>query len=264
MKILHIWDQAGTASVIAKWQRKLGHKATVIKNIKHDYTGITRFYGGVLVRNKYWFVIKSFLLASRYDVIHLHDAWFMVPLIAIYPNKKIIMHYHGSLVRTGIKDKWRKKWERLVSVILVATPDLLEYHYEKKPTFIPNPIDTDLFHPVQKGVNAFSSLKVGTDPKQLESLLQEHGIDVKLDCQENQKGYVGSTQYSEFPAKLAQYEYYVDLPIINGEIIKANSMCGLQAMAMGIKTVNFDFTISDSLPDKHRPENVVQEIMKYY
>lgn len=264
MRILHIWDQAGTASIIAKYQRKLGHHSIVIKNSKHDASGVTRYYGGILVGNKYLFVIKSFLLASRYDVIHLHDAWFMVPLLSLYPNKKIIMHYHGSLVRTGIKDKWRKKWEKLCHVILVSTPDLLEYHYEKTPTYVPNPIDTELFHKRKTGSGVFASLKFGTEPEQVEYLLKQNGMNLNVDYQVIKKKGITQIPYKDFADKLSQYEYYVDIPIVNGKIIHANSTTGLQAMSVGLRVVNFDYSISDSLPDKHRPENVVQEIMKLY
>ena len=70
--------------------------------------------------------------------------------------------------------------------------------------------------------------------------------------------------YKDFPEKLAQYEYYADIPIIDDMIIPANSMCGLQAMAMGIKTIQHDFTISDRLPEQHYPENVVKQLDKIY
>lgn len=31
MKILHVWDQAGVASILAKYQKKLGHDSEVIR-----------------------------------------------------------------------------------------------------------------------------------------------------------------------------------------------------------------------------------------
>ena len=142
--------QAGVASVIAKWQAKSGHKTHVIKNIKHDKMKITFYYRGELVRNKYVFVIKSLLAIRNYDLIHLHDAWFIVPFAKImYPKKKFVMHYHGSLVRMNPIKK-RAQWEKKVDAIIVATPDLLDYQYAKKPTYVPNPIDTDLFKKTSK------------------------------------------------------------------------------------------------------------------
>jgi len=265
LRILHVWDQASTASVIAKWQRKIGHETLVIKNQKHDALGSTSYYGGKLIKNKYIFVLKSVLAARNYDVIHLHDAWFMVvPLRLLYPKKRIIMHYHGSIIRQELKEKIRHKNEKLVDVILVSTPDLLEYDYEKQPYYVPNPVDTDLFKPQKRVLNnkCFVSLKKDNDKEQFKKLMANQ--DVELDMQENKNGYVGSIQYKNFPDKLAQYEYYADIPIQDGKIIKAHSVCGLQSLAMGLKVINYNFQIEAGLPSYHLPENVVQELEKYY
>ena len=35
-KILHIWDQAGVACVLAKYQRRIGHDVKVIKRASFD------------------------------------------------------------------------------------------------------------------------------------------------------------------------------------------------------------------------------------
>jgi len=266
LRILHVWDQAGTASVIAREQRKLGHHSLVIKNSKHDFVEITKYYGGMLVKNKYHFVIKSIFLARKFDIIHLHDAWFMVvPLRILYPQKKIIMHYHGSLVRNEMKgEKMRLGWEKLVNAIIVATPDLLEFEYSSQPYYIPNPVDTILFHKrsIPHNNKCFSSMKKGTDKNQIFYMLSR--FDFEVDLQQNKNRYVDSIKYKNFNKKLEQYEYYADLPVINGKLIHANSVCGLQAMSMGLKVVNWDYTISDSLPEYHRPENVVKEIEKIY
>jgi len=266
MRILHVWDQAATASVIAKWQKKVfDHHTVVIKNAKHDHLKMTSYYGGIIINNKYRFVLQAVLLARKFDIIHLHDAWFMVvPLKILYPKKKIIMHYHGSLVRYEMKGKkWRLKWERLCDGIIVATTELLEFEYAKQPHYIPNPVDTDLFKPVQKRSNlnnALISLKKGQSSSRTLSNLLYHNISVRLDHIKKEE----QVYYESFPKRLALYEYYVDIPEVNGKIIHANSVCGLQAMAMNLKVVNWDYTISESLPEFHRPENVVREIGKIY
>lgn len=265
MKILHIWDQASTASVIAKWQRKVfNHSTAVIKNAKHDKLHDTSYYGGFIVKNKYFFVIKAVFLAKKFDIIHLHDAWFMVvPLKILYPKKKIIIHYHGSMVRAELKGKsMRLKWEKLVDGIIVATPDLIEKEYSKQPYYVPNPVDTELFTPYSKveNNNALISLKKNQSSSRTLTELSKHGFDVKLECLNQQD----KVDYEKFPTRLAMYEYYADLPVINGELVHANSVTGLQAMAMGLKVISWDYTVSDSLPEYHKPENVVREIEKIY
>jgi len=44
-KILHVWDQAGVACVLAKYQRRLGHDVKVIKRAGFDKFKIYSFHG---------------------------------------------------------------------------------------------------------------------------------------------------------------------------------------------------------------------------
>jgi len=262
MNILHIWDQAGVASVIAKWQCRIGHNAHVIKNIKHDKMKITSYYNGILVKNKYVFVFKSILLARKYDIIHLHDAWFMVNFIKmLFPEKKMVMHYHGSLVRMTPFQK-RAKWERLVDAIILATPDLLEYKYAKTPTYVPNPIDTELFSPreIPKNGLGFTSLKWDQTEQSVRNFLVGLPYAINLEIRP-QKKYI---EYSLLPAFLSGYEYYVDYPTYNGTVIKANSCLGLQCMALGLKVISYNGVISSTLDPVHSPNIAVSAIEKIY
>lgn len=262
MRILHIWDQAGVASVIAKWQAKSGHKTHVIKNIKHDKMKITFYYRGELVRNKYVFVIKSLLAIRNYDLIHLHDAWFIVPFAKImYPKKKFVMHYHGSLVRMNPIKK-RAQWEKKVDAIIVATPDLLDYQYAKKPTYVPNPIDTDLFKKtkIPNCGYGFTSLKWDQTPETVRDFLKTLPYNFELHIREQTR----VIEYSSLPSFLCTYEYFVDYPTYKNKVIKANSCLGLQAMSMGLKVISHDGLIRTELPYEHTPEAAVKNIDKVY
>ena len=59
MRILHIWDQSGVASIISKYQRKNGHETQVMQQTKHDNLGSVEFYGGTLIKSKPKFVLKQ-------------------------------------------------------------------------------------------------------------------------------------------------------------------------------------------------------------
>lgn len=266
MKILHVWDQAGVASVIAKYQQKLGHKTQVLQQEKHDTNDITKLYGGhVSKKNKLFFVFVCLSKVKDYDIIHLHDAWFMVHLIHfLYPKKKIILHYHGSMVRY-LKPYWKRKlWEKYVDEIVVSTPDLLAHKYYKKPIYVPNPVDTEIFkrtRPTKFKNTAFTALKHDQSGQQLQRMLMDHDILVDLETQMRTERRI---KHTDFPAHLQKYEYYIDIPTYNGQIIPAHSICGLQAMALGVKTVGWDFKISNKLPDIHQPESVVLELEKVY
>ena len=95
-------------------------------------------------------------------------------------------------------------------------------------------------------------------------MLLDHNFSFDLDLQETERGYAHKTLYKNFAAKLSEYEWYADIPIIDGKIIKSYSMCGLQSLAMGLKVIGWDFTVTNTLPDYHKPENVVQELEKFY
>lgn len=266
MKILHIWDQAGTASVIAKEQRKLGHNAKVIQQAKHDKNGICRFYKDDIYHgNKIFFVLYCLMQCKNYEIIQLHDAWFMVHLVKLfYPRKKIIMHYHGSMVRY-LKPYWKRKtWEFFCDKIIVATPDLLSHRYYKKPTYLPNPVDTELFtrlNPTEFYNTAFSSLKKDQSEKDLDKMLKDHGIDLNLVPQKRDERNI---EYWNFGKHLEKFEYYIDIPEFRGQIIPSHSICGLQAMSLGCKVVGHDFKISDKLPEEHNPKNVNKKLMEIY
>jgi len=262
-KILHVWDQASTASVIAKWQRRLGHSTAVIKNSKHDKNKETEYYGGFIIKSKIMFVLKSIFLARKFDIIHLHDAWFMViPVKLLYPKKKIIMHYHGSMIRAKMKETRRKIWEKYIDQIIVSTPDLLEFEYSKQPYYIPNPVDTELFKPIIRPHNyrGLISLKDGQTVKRIEMGLENNGFDIEV-LTIPRKNRV---TYEKFHEKLSNFEFYIDHPFIKGKMIRHHSACGLQALALGLKVINWDFDVIVGLPDFHRPENVVKEIEKIY
>ncbi len=265
LNVLHVWDQAGVASVISKYQKRLGHNVQVLQQAKHDTNDITKLYGGhVSKKNKLFFVFVCLSKVKNYDIIHLHDAWWLIHLVHFfYPKKKMILHYHGSMVRY-LKPYWKRKlWEKYVDKIIVSTPDLLSHKYFKKPIYVPNPVDTELFkrkNPTKYKM-AFTALKHDQSTDQLDSLLSEHGLNLVLATMKRDQRRI---KHGEFPSHLEQYEYYIDVPMYNGQIIPAHSICGLQAMALGVKTVAWDFTISDKLPDEHKPEKVVDKLMEVY
>jgi len=269
MKVLHIWDQAGTGSIIAKYQRDFLHydRAELIQDKKHDKINISKYYDGFIYSGKIPFLFHCLSASRLYDVIHLHDSWFMIlPLKIIYPKKKIIIHYHGTLVRANTLGKFRLFLEKFVNKILVATPDLLDYNYQSPPLYVPDPIDDKLFCNRPRPLNnkAFTLLKFNQSPIYLKFLLQKLDFSFSLDYQERKKGYSNGILYKDFHKKLEQYEYFIDIPMFKGEIIHAHSCTGLQARSMGLKVLSHDGTIKTGLPEEHTPESVVNYLDDIY
>jgi len=261
LKVLHIWSQAGVSSIISKWQKRNNIESHVIIQAKHDPDKTGDFYGDeVIYGNKIKFVLAALKRCKEYDIIHLHDAWFMIPLIKIkYPKKKIIIHYHGSMVRRAMKDTRRKLWEKAVDKILVSTPDLLQFDYNIHPIYVPNPVDIEHFKPKTnpKNNDCLFLPKLNQSKHGTYRLLLHHGLDVNLVTPVR-------VDYKELPEIISYFEYCCDIPIVNNEIVAANSMMGLQSMSMKLKTIQHDFTVKSELPANHHPQFTVKLLREIY
>ena len=172
MKILHIWDQAGVACTLAKYQRQVGHNSLVIKRNGYDKFKIMDFYKQQTFKvtfNKI-FSYLAIKKAKNYDVIHVHDQYpLLKPLREKYPQKILVLHYHGSMLRLTPRDKL-EPYERFADKILISTPDLLEFIDAE---YLPNPIDTEHFHPreIKKNGKAISIMSRLESQKALQQLL---------------------------------------------------------------------------------------------
>ena len=105
MRILHIWDQAGVAFVLAKYQRLQGHNSKAIMVREYDKYGIGKFYNQYAIDATLQdFGQKSLDEAHSADILHVHSRSDMVFKFRkeFGNSKKIILQYHGTDIR-GIK-----------------------------------------------------------------------------------------------------------------------------------------------------------------
>ena len=263
MRILHIWDQAGVSCVLAKYQRRLGHEVFVFK--KHGFApfGILPYYGDkAITLKKTKYALKCLFIPEKYDIIHIHDLWQLVPVVrALWGDKKkIILHYHGTILRRTPK-MTRMVAERIADKVLVSTKDLLQYGNF---TYLPNPVDTELFYkPSQITMNNTASVTIKGEMTvaAVEDVLTKHHVDVKLDptAWKAQK-----VPYGRMPENLVRNQYFIDLFLYKGEVQDAHTLTGLQAMALGIGTFCSDYKIHYALPHEHYPENVVNQLERIY
>jgi hypothetical protein len=107
--VLHIWDQAGVAFILAKFQQINGNESKVIRVKNADKYGINEFYKeyGLFVAPGE-LVNRSIEEARRANVIHIHSLPEMVINIrnTYKESKVIILHYHGTDIR-GSEDNSR-------------------------------------------------------------------------------------------------------------------------------------------------------------
>ena len=272
LNVLHIWNTSGVASVLSKQQKTVGHDSKVVMRSKYDPFCISSYYNEIMMHNIQKFYFKSIWMSRRADIVHMHDRLKQMPYWRrLYQKKPLILHYHGSRTR-NTPFEVRAPRERHADALLLATPDLLDYKYSLTPTYLPNPVDTDLFaprHNIPHNNRGLVLMKKDQTEQETLSLLREHGFgDIDWECRERGSTRVHqgirNASYADMPDRLSQYEWYGDINILNSKLSHLHSLTGLQAMSLGVKTVDSNFDVHDVLPTQHRPENVIKKLDSIY
>lgn len=253
MKILHIWNTAGVASIIAKYMDRLFYtESLVVHRRAFDSYGFTT-YGELWNCGAKLFALRCLLLARKFDIVHVHSFDKLVPYLKLlYPTKPIVLHYHGN----DIRGKWlqkRKYWSK-ADTILYSTSDLLDDKTPKNAVRIPNPVDIDLFHPFSENKRRHSSalaFNYHLDRNKAYAYAQRYGL--LIDFLER------NIPYRDMPSKLNEYEYYIDQTEI-----PSLSKTALEALSCGLKVIRWDGKIVEKLPEEHKPKKVVQKIWEIY
>jgi len=155
MRILHIWNQAGVSSILAKYQNKLGHYSEVIKRDGFDLYGIEKYYGSTIYKgSSAGFYLYARKRSKDFDIVHVHSQVKIIPIL----TKPTILHFHGSDIRKAGFVGRIENWicSKLSDKVLVSTPDLLNVFPSAE--WIPTPIDTELFNKNIKGKKFSSSI----------------------------------------------------------------------------------------------------------
>lgn len=216
--------------------------------------------------HKYKMMFDAMLTNAH--IYHVHSTYKLKKMISRL-KKRMIMQYWGTDVRKS-SPKQREEVENYSSMILVGTPDLLDYDYAVKPVYLPIPVDTEIFCKSEFPANnkALIHLKYNQTKEETLEFLKTNGygdLDITWVTQPERNGSK-KVPYLRVPDLLQGYEYLIDLYIQTGtaEPVGANSTLGLQAMAMGMKVISHDMRVHSSLPNPHRPENVVGTLKNYY
>ena len=266
MKILHIWDQAGVACVLAKHQRKLGHDVSVVKRAGYDPFGIFEFYGEPLLEvDGKSFIKKAIGQARNYDIVHVHSLYKIIPeLRSRYPEKKLVLHYHGSEARKETKDLVQMDAEEDSNAVIGSTTDLKPYVGDDM-IYVPNPVDTDHFRPANlsrsPSGNAFTFKTTGADIDWVFRYLEDNKIDVKVDVLDRQDTPI---PYSLMPRTLARYSTYIDLKYVAGALLQSSSKTALECLACGLRVLDHKLQYREKLPEEYRPERVAEQVLEIY
>ena len=299
MKILHINDIAGVACILAKYQRFNDIESKVLSPNKIDKFGILKFYKDyVNVVEPLNFAEYCISEAKEADVIHIHSMEdLVIKMRKTFGNsKKIILHYHGtdlrglknknnpalstmkikakfyirkvrnrlSLIKMGYYRSANTESQKLADEILVSTADLLLLLPNAK--YLPNPIDITHFSKDNINNNKVNNnaltikTETGNTQKTLE-YLRENNIDLKIDVFDRTKKPL---LHEEIPNLLKKYNVYVDIKIVNDQLLESLSKTGLESLACGLKVLNYKLEYIEKLPEIHNPVNVVNQLENIY
>jgi hypothetical protein len=302
MKILHINDQAGVACILAKYQRFNGRESKVLSYNNIDKFGILKYYKDyVNIVERDNFVKYCISVAKDVDVIHIHSKEeLVIKMRKRFGNsKKIILHYHGTDIRNRVTPtdssmknlknksrlfvakgryrlrliqmgyykslhKLRIESQKLADEILVSTPDLLSLLPNAK--YLPNPVDLEHFSKddVSKNRSSNNALTIKTETGNIEQTLQyckENNIDLKIDVFDRTKTPL---LHEQIPNLLKKYDIYVDIKMVNDQLLESLSKTGLESLACGLKVLNYNLEYLDKLPQMHNPVYVVNQLENIY
>jgi glycosyltransferase involved in cell wall biosynthesis len=297
MRILHIWDQAGVAFVLAKYQKLQGHDSKAIMVREYDKYGIGKFYNQYVIDATLDdFDQKSVDKAHSADILHIHSRSDMVfKMREKFGNsKKIILQYHGTDIRgikkqklphrsklsdlavrgiftyrrvrdaILIKKRIHSKAQLLADAVIVSTPDLLPL--VGKARYLPNPIDTDHFTPgkIPSRPERAKALTMDTEATDIQltlSYCKKNNLKLDIDVYNRIRDPI---MYGDMPAFLKKYGVYVDVRFVDGKILENLSKTALEALACGLDVLDYKLNRRHGLPVEYDPTNVTSRLETIY
>ena len=247
-RILHVWNTAGVASVIAKFSdRDFGTSSTVITRRAADRVGLTTF-GTVYDDGPARFFIRALRQSGRADLVHVHSLDRIVPWVKRIYGKPVVMHYHG----TDIEGRWEEKrprWSK-ADYVAVSTPNLLA-GAPARAVHVHNPIDTDIFGPAPV-------------PREPASAVSFHyGMDAEAAAAAKKLGLAlswldrWSVRHEDMPNVLSKYEYYIDMRKPPAHLVaRSVGKAALEALACGCSVVDWNGEVIRGLPEENDPRRV--------
>lgn len=297
MRILHVWDQAGVACILAKYQRRQGYSSSVLRVNDQDKYGINKFYSDLITFcSEQDFIQRSLLEADSAQLIHVHSRIDVIaPLRERYgKSKKIFLHYHGTDIRGFSPPTVHQKHSRLASIlptsksilknlirrksgnivrnrkaqlaadgILVSTPDLLKL--VKRASYLPNPVDIEHFKPddyqLDRGKRALTIRSEVTDIDWALDYCKRNKVDLDIETYDRTQNPI---MYQDMPSFLKRYNTYVDIRLVNGKILENLSKSALEALACGLQVLDYRLMYHRGLPSEHDPSEVLSKLENIY
>jgi hypothetical protein len=172
---------------------------------------------------------------------------------------RVVLHYHG----TDIRGRWadRKKHWDWADAILVSTRNLL-LGAPANARYQPNPIDTEIFHPVKNVLVEYGALHFDYDAADVAKLIARvNNMPLTI----RKKG----VPYTMMPDVLRGFTHYIEAKrdssdkLLSTRPTDTGSLLALQALACGLTVLTLTGK-RVGLPPEHRVEAVVDSVYKVY
>jgi hypothetical protein len=295
LRIIHVFDTAGVACILAKHQSLAGHDARVLwSNDVVDKYGIYDFYKDYMkLYSNSDFTDRLIKECIDADIIHVHANIYALMKLrkALGSEKKIILHYHGTDIRGLKREKvpflhrsfesdakilskfvYRKVFRKLIlskahklaDRIFMSQIDLLRL--VPNSVYIPISVDTSHFNSgsqdLQSRKKAAVTIKTEvTDMQLVLDYYKKNDMTKALEVYDRTRQPI---MYRDMPLFLKRYETYVDIRFVNRKILGDLSSTALQSLACGLNVISYDLSTLDSLPVQHKAPQVASKVLGLY
>lgn len=253
MRVLHVHQIAHIPQLLVRELKKKGIEASFSEEASADSIKDFDIIHGHYALNRH--TINAFKLARKNKipfVLHCHGS----DLRLLSGTQRINLPFHYKTISQHIR--------KISAKILLSTPDLIEF--EPNGTYIPNPVDMELFRPMPEVEKTGRHLICG---KQIAGsrILDFIKPGIKYDCVNNGEEIqwpdnvkmLDYVEYEQLPEFFNRYENMI------GTIGDLISMSRLEAMACGLRTfTNFEKSFTkyydgQSPDDASEPRQFVQQ-----
>lgn len=197
----------------------------------------------------------AFNLRKFEGLIHAHFC--RSPAYAAFlSGKPYLIHCHGTDVRNGI-GYLKKKALTKAKLILYSTKDLMQplmrARIDNEAYYLPTPVGPQ-FKPLKLDHEEFrKSYKLYVDKWYEPSRASKFRYNPYVHVHSKQ------IPYEQMPQFLNQFEFFIDQ-----NTFPALSKMALEALACGLKVINWKGEIIKGLPEKHKVKNVVKQLIMFY
>ena len=259
MKILHIGDQAGSASITSNICTKMGHESLVLqdKNIETFLHG--EYYKNTLYMEKDdMFTALKAAISEGYDHFVYHD---QIALATAADHLHVSSSYmfHGNMLRQNTKLYNQVMNLESIDNIFVTTEDLLEFAPEAH--LFNRPVDMDMFY--NMGIKEKHQIGLCLTQERYVPFIRDmvRGSETGVFIVDRVKNKL---EYKNMPSILNQYRLYYDIkyqPTHPPTLIKDISQTALQALACGL-TVWSNGKVYTKFPEQNSDENSAREFIR--